>query len=71
MTGNATRLNFFKSGLPGPKVFFQAAPPFIRILPSNVSSSNFITGSVSKSALQWPVKFWERWKGILGQRQIK
>jgi ABC-type Fe3+-hydroxamate transport system substrate-binding protein len=64
--GEATKTNFWKTGLPGPKV--TVIPP--SYAPSKVPFNNSITDQVPASSLQWP-SGWEKWKGILGQRQIK
>jgi RHS repeat-associated protein len=63
--GDATRVNFWKSGLPGGKV--QTNP--LRYERSNVPITNYISGQVPASSLRWPTG-WEKPKGILGQRQI-
>jgi RHS repeat-associated protein len=68
--GDATKANFWKTGLPGPKAYFQSAAPYLRIESSKVKFANSITGPVPTSSLQWP-QGWEWWKGMLGQRQIK
>ncbi len=68
--GEATRFNFWKTGLPGPKGCWQNKAPFLRIEKSPVPFENFITDRVPCSSLQWP-KGAEKWKGFLGQRQIK
>lgn len=64
--GEATKWNFLKTGLPGPKV--TVVPP--SYAPSKVPFSNSITDQVPASSLQWP-SGWEFFKGVLGQRQIK
>lgn len=64
--GEATKWNFFKTGLPGPKV--TVVPP--SYAPSKVPFPNSVTGQVRASSLQWP-SGWEFFKGVLGQRQIK
>ncbi len=64
--GEATKTNFWKTGLPGPKLHLSP----LKLDSSKVPFSNSITGQVPASSLQWP-SGWERWKGILGQRQIK
>lgn len=63
--GDATRVNFWRTGLPGGKV--QTNP--LRYESSNVPFTNSITGQVPASSLRWP-SGWEKPKGILGQRQI-
>lgn len=68
--GEATPMNFLKTGLPGPKAYLQSEAPFLRIESSRVPFANSISGPVPTSSLQWP-QGWEAWKGILGQRQIK
>jgi hypothetical protein len=64
--GEATKTNFWKTGLPGPKLHLS---PLKLEFPS-VPFSNSVTGQLPASSLQWP-SGWEKWKGILGQRQIK
>lgn len=68
--GGPTRTNFWLTGLPGGKAYVQPKWPFLRYDPSRVPFENYITSQVPASSLQWP-KGWEKWKGILGQRQIK
>jgi hypothetical protein len=68
--GDATKANFWKTGLLGPKATLQSKAPFLKIEGSKVPFANSITETVPTSSLQWP-KGWEWWKGILGQRQIK
>jgi hypothetical protein len=63
--GEATTSNFWRTGLPGPKVTFNP----LALEGSKVPFSNSVTGQVPASSLQWP-SGWEKWKGILGQRQI-
>lgn len=70
MTGGPTKLNFWKSGLPGPKVFFDKKFPFFRIEKSKADFNNFITDEVSSSALKLPPGA-EVIKAPLGQRVLK
>jgi len=63
--GEATTPNFWKTGLPGPKLTLNP----LKLEGSKVPFSNSVTGQVPASSLQWP-SGWEKWKGILGQRQI-
>ncbi len=67
--GEATKWNFFKTGLLGPKAYTKEAFPFIRFEWSKVPLSNSITGEVPVFKVQWPPG-WEAWKGILGQRVL-
>jgi RHS repeat-associated protein len=67
--GEATPVNFLKTGLPGPKGFLQSSPPFLKIEGSTVPFSNFITGEVPANSLQRPGGF-DKWRGLFGQRQI-
>jgi RHS repeat-associated protein len=67
--GEATKTNFWKTGLPGPKAYLEPKPPFLRLESSKVPFTNSITSEVPASSLKWP-SGWEKWKGILGQRQI-
>ena len=67
--GEATNVNFLKSGLVGPKAYASDAFPFFRLEASRVPFSNSITSQVPASSLQWPPGF-EVWKGILGQRVL-
>jgi hypothetical protein len=71
MLGRPTILNFILSGLAGPKAFPSSRFPFLRFEWVRVPFSNSVTGNLPQSALQWPRAWWEAWKGILGQRQIK
>ena len=68
--GDATKLNFWKTGLPGPKLFFEGEAPFMRLESSRVPFANSITAEAPASSLQWPQGA-EFWKGILDQRQLK
>ncbi len=68
--GEATNLNFIKSGLPGPKAYASDVLPYVRFEGPKVPFANSITGDVPASSLQWPPGF-EVWKGILGQRVPK
>jgi RHS repeat-associated protein len=68
--GDATKTNFWRTGLPGPKAILQNEFPFLKIEGSKVPFANSITESVPTSSLKWP-QSWEWWKGILNQRQIK
>jgi RHS repeat-associated protein len=63
--GDATQSAFWRTGLPGPKLTLNP----LRLEGSKVPFSNSVTGQVPASSLQWP-SGWEKWKGILGQRQI-
>jgi hypothetical protein len=63
--GEATTSNFWRTGLPGPKLTLNP----LKLEGSKVPFSNSVTGQVPASSLQWP-SGWEKWKGILGQRQI-
>ena len=62
--GDATKTNFLKTGLLGPKAYFQSEVPFLRLESSEVPFENSITGTIPASSLEWP-KGWEAWKGIL------
>ena len=64
--GNATIVNFLKTGLPGPKLYLNP----LKLQNSKVPFSNSITGQVPASAFKFPSGL-ERWKALLGQRQIK
>jgi hypothetical protein len=64
--GNPTKVNFAKTGLFGPKVYFS---PF-RYESSNVPFNNFITGKIPANTLKWS-EGWEKIKGVLGQRVIQ
>ena len=68
--GEATKTNFWKTGLPGPKAWLEKKFPFLRMEKSKVPFTNSITDDIPASQLQWP-SGWEKWKGIFGQRQIK
>jgi RHS repeat-associated protein len=68
--GEATPVNYFKTGLPGPKVHLEASFPYVKIEGSKASFSNSVSSSVPAASLVWPPRL-ESWKGILGQRQIK
>ena len=64
--GKATKTNFCKTGLPGPKLYLNP----LKLQRSKVPFTNSVTREVPASSLQWPSGV-EKWKGILGQRQIK
>jgi RHS repeat-associated protein len=68
--GGATRVNFWRTGLPGPKAEIAWAWPPVRFFPSNVPFANSITGRVPRSALAWPPGL-EAFKGVLGQRVLR
>jgi len=68
--GEPTKLSFWMTGLPGPKAWIGKKFPFIRLEKSKVPYNNSVTADIPASQLQWP-SGWEKWKGMLGQRQIK
>ncbi len=68
--GEASKLNFWKTGLPGPKAFSQSKFPYFRIEGPKVPFTNSVTAEVPTASLQWPTGF-ERLKGLFGQRQIR
>ncbi len=70
MLGGPTKWNFWKSGLAGPKVFFQKKFPFFNIRKSNADFSNFITDNVPVERLQLPPGP-EIIKAPLGQRVLQ
>ena len=70
MKGGPTKVNFWKSGLPGPKVVRSNEFPFFRIQKSQADFSNFTTGEVPTSSLKLPPGA-EVIKAPLGQRVLK
>ena len=72
MIGGATKWNFFKSGLPGPKAYLGWKRPFLSIERSKVPFINSITEEVPLSSLEFPENILDRlFKGPLGQRRLK
>jgi hypothetical protein len=69
MKGEPTKWNFWKSGLPGPKVVRTSQFPYFRIQKSQADFSNFITDKVPTSSLQLPPGP-EVIKAPLGQRVL-
>ena len=65
--GPATKVNFYKTGLPGPKVYSQSEFPWMKYSSSKADFANSITREVPASSLQWPTGG-ETWKGFIGQR---
>jgi hypothetical protein len=67
MLGGATKSNFLRSGLFGPKFY-----PQTMSFSAGGSQSAFtpITALVLRSRVGWP-RGVEKWKGLLGQRQLK
>jgi RHS repeat-associated protein len=65
--GAPTRLNFWLTGLPGPKAWFMRQSPFFRAQWSRVPFSNSITAQVPATSLRWPSGF-DAWRGLFGQR---
>lgn len=65
--GGPSRLNFWRTGLGGPKAYLLDGFPYVEIAASRVPFSNYITASVSRSALRWPSGV-ELFKGLFGQR---
>jgi len=64
MLGDATKTNYWLSGVGGPK--FTISDGFYW---EAVPQSNFISGDVERSCLRWPSGI-DTWKVILGQRVI-
>ena len=68
--GGPSRLNFWRTGLPGPKLTFNP----LSISRSKVAFDNHVTGMIERRSLQWPsggVGGIEWIKGFFGQRIIK
>ena len=70
MTGEPTKLNFWKSGLPGPKAYFTNEFPYFKIQKSTADFTNYITDFVPQSSLKFPSGI-EIIKAPFGQRIIK
>jgi len=68
--GEATKLNFWRTGLPGPKVNLSLTPPSASVRGSKVPFSNSITNDIPSSSLQWPPGL-DKWRGLFGQRKIR
>jgi hypothetical protein len=69
MKGEPTKWNFWKSGLPGPKVVRTSKFPYFRVQKSQADFSNFITDEVPTSSLKLPPGP-EVIKAPLGQRVL-
>jgi hypothetical protein len=67
--GDATKTNFWRTGLPGPKVHISLKPPSVSVQGSKVPFTNSITDDIPTSSLQWPPGL-DRWRGLFGQRKI-
>lgn len=67
--GNRTRLNYIKTGLPGPKAYLQRSYPWVKFRSSRAPFSNAITEDVPTASLRWP-SGWDKWRGMFGQRII-
>ena len=70
MKGGPTKVNFWKSGLPGPKVVKSSKFPYFHIQKSQADFSNFITKEVPRTSLKLPPGP-EIIKAPLGQRILK
>jgi RHS repeat-associated protein len=68
--GDATKTNFWRTGLPGPKVHISLKPPSVSVQGSKVPFTNSITDDIPTSSLQWPPGL-DKWRGLFGQRKIK
>lgn len=66
MKGEATKSNYIRTGLIGPK----SSNKFPFIKNSNVPFNNLITSEMPANKVVWP-KGLNKWRGIFGQRQIK
>ena len=60
--GEATKANFWRTGLPGPKLVGG------RLQASRADFTNFVTRRVPRSSLRWPTGGIESIKGFFGQR---
>jgi len=67
MKGGPTKANFWKSGLPGPKVYWSKKFPFLKFKKSKADFTNFITDKVPASSVNLPPGP-EVIKAPLGQR---
>ena len=68
--GDPTKVNFWRTGLPGPKGTFIDEFPYLKIQRSKVPFTNSITDDVPAASLQWPPSL-DKWRGLFGQRKLK
>ena len=73
MKGDATKWNFFKTGLGGPKMDFTKKFPYVKVQKSKVPFKNSITDDVPTSSLETPKGFGPDGyiKALFGQKKIK
>lgn len=70
--GKPSLLNFWLTGLPGGKIYFQSSWPFARYVPNTVPFSNYKTGFIDEARLEFPKGMKaDGWvKGLFRQRKI-
>jgi hypothetical protein len=71
--GPPTLMNWWLSGLPGGKFYFNKSWPWFTWIANQSDLANYATTMIDQSRLEWPYGWGlDGWiKGLLGQRRIK